>query len=40
LVEKWIPPTRSETAKIGQKIKGILGVKVIFLEYKYYRGRC
>jgi hypothetical protein len=27
LVEKWIPPNRSETAKIGQKTEGILGVK-------------
>jgi hypothetical protein len=27
LVEKWIPPSRSETAKIGQKTEGILGVK-------------
>jgi hypothetical protein len=26
LVEKWIPPTRSETAEIGQKAEGILGV--------------
>jgi hypothetical protein len=26
LVEKWNPPTRSETAEIGQKTKGILGV--------------
>jgi hypothetical protein len=25
-IEKWIPPTRSKTAKIGQKTKGILGV--------------
>jgi hypothetical protein len=28
LVEKWIPPSRSEAAKIGQKTKGILGVNV------------
>jgi hypothetical protein len=27
LVEKWIPPSRSETAEIGQKTEGILGVK-------------
>jgi hypothetical protein len=27
LVEKWIPPNRSKTAEIGQKIDGILGVK-------------
>jgi hypothetical protein len=27
LVEKWIPPSRSEIAKIGQKTEGILGVK-------------
>jgi hypothetical protein len=26
LVEKWIPPTRSETAEFGQKTEGILGV--------------
>jgi hypothetical protein len=26
LVEKWIPASRSETAEIGQKIEGILGV--------------
>jgi hypothetical protein len=28
LVEKWIPPSRSETAEIGKKTKGILGVKL------------
>jgi hypothetical protein len=28
LVEKWIPPSRSETEEIGQKTEGILGVKV------------
>jgi hypothetical protein len=27
LVEKWIPPSRSENAEIGQKTEGILGVK-------------
>jgi hypothetical protein len=27
LVEKWIPPSRLEIAKIGQKTEGILGVK-------------
>jgi hypothetical protein len=26
LVEKWIPPSRSKTAEIGQKTEGILGV--------------
>jgi hypothetical protein len=26
MVEKWIPPTRSETAEIGKKTEGILGV--------------
>jgi hypothetical protein len=26
-VDKWIPPSRSKTAEIGQKIEGILGVK-------------
>jgi hypothetical protein len=26
LVEKWIPPSRSETVEIGKKIEGILGV--------------
>jgi hypothetical protein len=31
LVEKWIPPSRSEIADIGQKIEGILGVKFLFL---------
>jgi hypothetical protein len=36
LVEKWIPPSRSETAKIGQKTEGILGVK---LSYKLYVKR-
>jgi hypothetical protein len=41
LVEKWIPPTRSETAWIGKKTKGILGVKLIkfkvgFTNYKYF----
>jgi hypothetical protein len=28
LVEKWISPTRSETAEIGQKIEGILGLTI------------
>jgi hypothetical protein len=28
LVEKWIPPSRSETAEIGKKTEGILGVNV------------
>jgi hypothetical protein len=27
LVDKWIPPSRSEIAEIGKKTKGILGVK-------------
>jgi hypothetical protein len=27
LVEKWIPPSRLETAEIGKKTEGILGVK-------------
>jgi hypothetical protein len=31
LVEKWIPPIRSETAKIGQKTEGILGIN----EFKH-----
>jgi hypothetical protein len=26
LVEKWIPPSRSETEKIGKKTEGFLGV--------------
>jgi hypothetical protein len=26
LVEKWIPPSRSETTEIGKKTKGILGI--------------
>jgi hypothetical protein len=28
LVEKWIPPSRSETAEIGQKTEGIIGVNI------------
>ena len=32
LVEKWIPPSKSETAEIGQKIEGILVVKVAKLN--------
>jgi hypothetical protein len=28
LVKKWIPLSRSEIAEIGQKTKGILGVKM------------
>jgi hypothetical protein len=28
LVKKWIPPSRSETAEIGQKTEGILGVNM------------
>jgi hypothetical protein len=32
LVEKWILPSRSETAKIGQKNRIILGVKVLFSD--------
>jgi hypothetical protein len=28
LGEKWIPPSSSETAEIGKKIEGILGVKI------------
>jgi hypothetical protein len=28
LVEKWNPPTRSETSKIGPKTEGILGVNL------------
>jgi hypothetical protein len=27
LVEKWIPPSRSEIVEIGQKTEGILGIK-------------
>jgi hypothetical protein len=34
LVKKWIPPTRSETAEIGQKTEGILGVKKKFKRIK------
>jgi hypothetical protein len=29
LVEKWNPPSRSETAEIGKKTEGILGVNAI-----------
>jgi hypothetical protein len=32
LVEKWIPPTRSETIEIGKKIEGILGVNTRKME--------
>jgi hypothetical protein len=28
LVEKWIPPSRSEIAEIGKKTEGILGVNI------------
>jgi hypothetical protein len=31
-VEKWNPPTRSETAKIGPKTEGILGVNGLLLQ--------
>jgi hypothetical protein len=30
LVEKWIPPTRSETVETGKKRERILGVKLKF----------
>jgi hypothetical protein len=36
LVEKWIPPTRLETAEIGQKIEGILGVKLVICPHSIY----
>jgi hypothetical protein len=48
LVEKWIPPSRSEIAEIGQKTEGILGLKsglakinllvyiIIFVSKTYY----
>jgi hypothetical protein len=32
LVEKWIPPSRSETAGFGQKTEGILGVNHLFVK--------
>jgi hypothetical protein len=32
LVEKWILPSRSKTAEIGQKIDGILGVNCQLLS--------
>jgi hypothetical protein len=32
LVEKWIPPSRSETAEIGKKTEGILGVKKVTFQ--------
>jgi hypothetical protein len=35
LVEKWILPSRSETAKIGQKTEGILGVKRSLSRKRY-----
>jgi hypothetical protein len=28
LVEKWIPPSSLETAEIGQKTEGILGINL------------
>jgi hypothetical protein len=31
LVKKWIPPSRSETAEIGKKTEGILGVNTSLL---------
>jgi hypothetical protein len=33
LVEKWNPPTRSETAKIGPKTEGILGVNLCDISF-------
>jgi hypothetical protein len=36
LVEKWIPPTRFETAKIGQKAEGILGVKHVMASARHF----
>jgi hypothetical protein len=30
LVEKWIPPNRSETAKLVKKTEGILGVNALY----------
>jgi hypothetical protein len=38
LVEKWIPPSRSETAKIGQKTEGILGVKC-YLSWEFWQWK-
>jgi hypothetical protein len=35
LVNKWIPPSRSETAKIGKKTEGILGVNEC-VQASYY----
>jgi hypothetical protein len=32
LVDKWIPPSRSKTAEIGQKTEGILGVNLRFVK--------
>jgi hypothetical protein len=37
LVEKWIPPSRSETAEIGKKTEGILGVKGGMMHVPYQR---
>jgi hypothetical protein len=37
LVEKWIPPSRSEIAEIGKKIEGILGVNI---GIRYSEKRC
>jgi hypothetical protein len=38
LVEKWIPPSRSEIAEIGQKTEGILGVNVKVSKYHFGLG--
>jgi hypothetical protein len=42
LVETWIPPSRSETADIGKKTEGILGVKmenlILLLYANQYRN--
>jgi hypothetical protein len=33
LIEKWIPPTRSETAEIGQKTQGIKECRMTHFQY-------
>jgi hypothetical protein len=36
LVEKWIPPSRLETAEIGKKKEGILGVNKSSVMVSYH----
>jgi hypothetical protein len=40
LVKKWIPSSRSETAEIGQKTEGILGVNPGFSKISRVLEKC